>query len=247
MDKFSMLEQELENIIARLNKKIETKSEKAKVLNSKTDEEIEELKNLNALLKSYNTKKNYLKEIEGKNIILYVIKKEIAALDFEIIKKEIIKGPKIYFSLFLIVFLASLAFIFYSNPLIGMVLLSLISVFGLWFLSPQIISTYHFKKKYSLVDLTKKIKGLETKKKTLRKEIKKHKVQSTTIRNEITTLEDEKIYYEQALEEITTIKDQIIEKSALNILNAAFNENRFSDIIKKVREKNQVLREVKYE
>ncbi len=59
------------------------------------------------------------------------------------------------------------------------------------------------------------------------------------LKEEISILQEEKAYYERALAEIIESRSEIIERSATEILNVAFDENKFDDIIKKIREKKE--------
>jgi len=240
MNKFDKLKLQLENIIERLEVQIKEKQDRVNYIKLEINNTLNHIIDTRELYDNLIKKKNTLSEVEGKSIIIYLIRRSISECIDK--AKELIKEKRyvkvigwIFALIYILVFCLAIAIvqpevlIFIFAPVICLALIGVNL--------DEIVSLRNLKKENTVASLEANLK--EIKESLLfnieRKE--KCEAESTKLKAEIQSLQAEKSYYEEALKNLIVNKEQVIKEKAVQILNEAFDEEKYSDVMMRLRER----------
>lgn len=218
-DKYSILIEELENVIATIDRKIE-RNEKRKAELIKSYDEDFARKNTNSQeLQSIEMNLNYLKRFEGKNIFVYAIKEA-----FTRIIKAFYDAPASI--VFFIIILSIYILMSFVSPIFAIVL---ISCFGLLFGGSVLYISFDIKgrrKLHSIADLENKKKELEEELKKIETRLKSSELVDKSIIQERLKLNALKEECLKIIEYIRNSRGLAIESLVPSeVLNEAYDNN----------------------
>lgn len=232
MDKFNELITMLEEIISRIDGKIERKTEELSKLNDKIDETRDTKSKKESSMLELQGILEILEPIENKGILITIIKDTIKEIktsykSFNTFQKRIIIAL-----LFIVAALLTSLIIF--EPTIG-------SIISIGFIGPTIIikveEIIKARKKYTFEEAREEIESLEKQISELTKEEELLYKKQGEIERAQSDLTKEKIIYFEDLTRVKQEQSAAIERLiSPEVLNAEFNEQTLGDIIRRVRE-----------
>lgn len=236
MDKFNELVTMLEEIISRIDGKIERKTEELSKLNDKIDETRDTKSKKESSMLELQGILEILEPIENKGILITIIKDTIKEIKTSYKSFNGFQKKIILVLLFLVAVLLASLIIF--EPTIG----SIISMgFLAVFIGPTIIikveEIIKARKKYTLAEAREEIESLEKQISELTKEEELLYKKQGEVERTQSDLTKEKIIYFEDLTRVKQEQSAAIERLiSPEVLNAEFNEQTFGDIIRRVRE-----------
>lgn len=231
-DKYSILIEELENVIATIDRKIE-RNEKRKAELIKSYDEDFARKNANSQeLHSIEMNLNYLKRFDGKNVLITSIKETFKSLAISI------KNESTFSKCFLVAILGIFIMLSIVDPIFFLAFTSLIGtvfcVFGLYI-------SFDVKKRRNLHSIA----DLENKKKELEEELKKIETKLKSSETVDKSIIQERLKLNALKEECLKIIEYIRNSRGLaieslvpsEVLNEAYDNNEtFKDVKQRIRE-----------
>lgn len=242
MDRFRELEEKIKEAIKHLDEQINTKQNKIEKNNEQINATDETIKSLKGSLKAIDEKRVIVEAIENKNIILYVIREFFNDLlqDYQNYVKS-----KQWFAIISIPILASIVIFLISVEIIRGGIPSILALSALIPLSfvganiDSLIKLYKLKKNYTFFELSGVrddiIKSIDE----YRRDIASIKSRNAKLYAEIQTLQAAKGEFILDLERVRSSRKQALVERTTEILNAAFAEVNFNDIITRVRSRKE--------
>lgn len=245
MNKFDDLKSQIENVITVLNEQINGKEAEIANRNGEIAEIENHIAEFNKTLESATKKRDKLSKIGNKSIIRYLLSVFVASIKDEIhdstkkLNPALAKIAKLVMGLGAALLSFVLVIFTIADPILILGVIGLYSIFMLATFKNEISALTDLKEKYTVDSLNERIEAIELSIKINQESIKENKEKSTKLFAEIKGLQVEKAYYENALKNILAGKEEIIASRATEILNTAFDEAKYSDIIARVREKKK--------
>lgn len=238
MDKYKQLQTDIESAIAKIDAEIERKQEEISSLDGKISSVTENIEENKRVLDNVNEKIETVKDIENKNIILYIIKKCLSDLIQE--TKEYIKNKDWFLAagnpLLIIVLIVFCQIYILGTGLSGF--LSLAAIFSAIFIgsnASKILGYNDLKKNYTFRGLSEKRENLINNIDSYNKEIIGYKSESEQLLAEIKKLQDDRAYFASCLEEITEKREQALAQVAAPLLDGLFAKEETSEVIARIR------------
>lgn len=219
-DKYSILIEELENLIITLDKKIERNGERKSELIKSYDEDVSRKNASSQELESTEMNLNYLRRFEGKNIFITSIKEAFKSSAISI------KGEPTFSKCFLMALLGIFTMLSFADPIFFLAFTSLIGtvfcVFGLY-ISFDIKGR---RKLHSIADLENKKKELEEELKEIETRLKSSETVDKSIIQERLKLNALKEECLKTIEYIRNSRGLAIESLVPSeVLNEAYDNN----------------------
>lgn len=229
-DKYSLLIQEMQNVISALEAKIKDKNIEKKKLDEDYNKSEEQAETIEREIEENKKYLNFLKPFESKNLIITIIK-EIAKGIAKAFKNSAF-FEKIMFFMLLTAFIP-LMYVSNTFPIM-IIFFSSIYVFA------TLYSYYEIKKRRkvkSVEDCEKEIFALEKKLEEAKAKIAEISVRVNDINHEISKLDIKVAECMNNLEQVQKSRASIMEKLVSEIdLNMAFNLDITGEILKRTRE-----------
>ncbi len=242
MDKYKQLQTDIESAIAKIDAEIESKQEKISSLEGGISSVTENVEEYKRALDNVNEEIETVKDIENKNIILYIIKEYVNDLISALIQetKEDIKNKECLLAaiipLSIVAFIVSCQIYILGTGLSGF--LSLAAIFSAIFIgsnSSKIIRYHDLKKNYTFEGLSEERENLTNSIDSYNKEIVGYKSESRQLSSEIKKLQDDRSYFVRYLEIITEKREQALAQVATPLLNELFTKEETSEVTSRIR------------
>lgn len=234
MDKFESLKLDIQKTAEALTIK---RMRKENELEGLKETQVELVNNQNRILEKHKvvaSNLDTLKYYENKNIIISILKEAILRL-IQDLKTDIKENKLSIIVLLAFMSLAILEPTFAAILLIS--ILSMLSIASIIFISRDIL---RLRKKYSISQLEKEKRELEDELLILLANISEKDREISNITAEIDSLKERIKKLREDYETITYAKNEVLKQVVSEkILNQAFKEPVFSDIIKRTREKKE--------
>lgn len=218
-DKYSILIEELENVITTIERKIERNGERKNELIKSYDEDVTRKNASSQELELIEMNLNYLKRFEGKNIFITNIKET-----FKSIASAFYGNPVSIIAL--VIFLSIYVGLSFINPIF---IIALIICFGLLLGGSSLYNTYDVKGRrnlHSIADLENKKKGLEEELKEIETRLKSSEIVDKSIIQERLKLNALKEECLKIIEYIGNSRGLAIESLVSSeVLNEAYDNN----------------------
>lgn len=238
MDRFSELEKKLKEAIERLDEQISIKQNEINRNNDKIGTIDESIKSLKESLKNIDKKRETVEAIENKNIILYVIESILKNSTQEYL--DYVKNKQ-WFEIISVPILVLISIFLISVTIIGGGISSILSIsalISLYFVGAKldsIMELHRLKKNYTFAELSGSREDIIKCIDEYRRDILDLQARNAKLYAEIQSLQAEKGDFSLDLERVRNTREQVITKTAPEILNAAFNDFDMSDIRERIR------------